>query len=800
MRDLRRLGLYLMTSSRVSLPCLVWIILFLAGAWSAQAQTIAAAVNVNPAIVQQAVQDGEKIWRAVRAEPSKDLASRDLFTYALALCDGRTHPERLERIFTVAAQMQQRDPAHRAYGNFRWSWGNAEVVDFNAVDFCMQAGAILWIRHRDTMRAEARALLATLLEHGVEGLRRHRVNESYTNIALMNAGNLLLLGEALGRADIAAEGAARLDRVVLYTAEAGVHEYTSPTYYGVDLDDVMLIEVFSRNERARAQARALRDLLWSDVALNWFGPAGKLAGAHSRDYDYLRGLGYLDQQLQANGWIKPANGRASNVIFLAYLPATVAPEIRALSEKFPRLVTQTWGLERSQTRTHYLAADVTFSSAGAGYGGRMDLPLTVDLPGPRESVRGYFIPDGRSDPYGKIKIAESAAHSKTLHLQPFWTAAQRRVDALGLAIYRPKDLPAGTRTLESHFVLPADVDELWVDGEAVHFKKGEAAARVLKPGAAVVLRKGTALVGVRVPWARTVAGVGAAVALVNDAENYGALRLTVTHHLGADEVKAEAFPGVAFWVRVGSGVATPAAVAKWRAEFAAAKAEVADSSGRVEVRVAGQDGSVAVSARAPFQAEGMVEPRAPRQILACDSEDIGGKILAGVEPVRAMRSKRAVNGPVAVPAAGSVTWEAESGVITPPMTADEDAAASKGLFVWMPAKAGERAGSSVGRTRYELTVAKAGVRYLWGRVLTPTPENDSFMVAAATEQDVVLEPTAWPVGVHKAWTWVRFTPDAKGPGVALPSGDVTLEIRVREAGAKLDQLFLTTDPKAPPPP
>eukprot|EP01035_Chromulina_nebulosa_P058817 gene58817-80550_t len=159
-----------MISSRVFPARFVWIILFLAGACSARAQTVAG-VNANPAIVQQAVQDGEKIWRAVRAEPSKDLASRDLFTYALALCEGQTHPERLVRLFTVAAQMQQRDPANRAYGNFRWSWGNADVVDFNAVDFCLQAGAVLWIRHRDTMRPEARALLATLLEHGVEGLR-----------------------------------------------------------------------------------------------------------------------------------------------------------------------------------------------------------------------------------------------------------------------------------------------------------------------------------------------------------------------------------------------------------------------------------------------------------------------------------------------------------------------------------------------------------------------------------------------------------------------------------------------------
>ena len=588
--------------------CVRACLLFLAGACGIHlsAQTVAPrgpAITVNAAIVEQSVQDGERVWRAVRGEPTPGLASRDLFTYALALAEAHAHPERLERIFTVATQMQSRDLVAKGYGNFRWSWSDADVFDFNAVDFCLQAGAILWLRHRDALPPAARALLQPLLDHGVQGLLRHRVNESYTNIALMNAGNLLLLGEALGRADVAAEGAARLDRIVLHLAEAGVHEYASPTYYGVDLDDVMLIEAFSTNERARTQARALHDLLWSDVALNWFAPAAKLAGARSRDYDYLRGLGYLDQQLQANGWITPANHRASGVIFLAYLPAPVAPAIRRLGEKFPRLVTQSWGLDRGQTRTHYVCADVTLSSAGTAYGGKMDLPLTVDLPGPREGVRGYFIPDGRHDPYGKVKIQETPAHAKTLHLQPFWTAAQRRGDALGLAVYRGKDVPDGTTTLESHFVLPLDVEEIWLGGEPVRFTRGAPASYPLQPGAALVVRQGTALVGVRVPWSRAVDGSSASVALVCDRENFGAMRLTVTHHVGTAARPGAELPGAAFWVRIGSAVTTPAALTRWRNEFAAAAVTVEATPARLSLRVAGQDGPVAVTAQAPFLAE-----------------------------------------------------------------------------------------------------------------------------------------------------------------------------------------------------
>lgn len=757
-------------------------------------------VKVNAAIVQQAVRDGERTWNKVQKEPTPGLASRELFTYALALCEARVHPERLERLFTVATQMQSRDTAARGYGNFRWSWSHTDVFDFNAVDFCLQAGAILWLRHRDTMPPAARALLQPLLDHGATGLTKHRVPESYTNIALMNAGNLLLLGEALGRPDVTAEGAARLDRIVLHLAEAGVHEYVSPTYYGVDLDDVLLIEVLTSNERARTQARALREFFWSDIALNWFEPAGKLGGARSRDYDYLRGLGSLDHHLQTNGWIKPANNRPSGSIFLAYEPTPLAPAIRRLSEKLPRLVTQSWGLDRAQTRAHYVCADVSLSSAGAAYGGRMDLPLTIDLPGPREGVRGYFIPDGRHDPYGKIKIQESQAHAKTLHLQPFWTAAQRRVDALGLTVYRAKDVPEGTTTLESHFVLPLDVDEIWVDGQPVRLARGLGVSHSLKPSAALVVRKGTALVGVRVPWSRAVNGDGASVALVCDKENFGAMRLTVTHHVGSAALPAQVLPGAAFWVRIGSGLTTPAAVTAWRNAFATATATVEATPTRLSLRVAGEDGPVAVTAQAPFLVTGDIEPRTPHHVLACDGDDLGARLLGTIDPVRSLRNRRVATGPIAVPATGAVGWEAESGLIYPPMTPAEDTTASKGVFVWMPAQPGEKAGSSVGRIRFELNVAAAGPRYVWGRVLTATPENDSFLVAVNGGDGAVLEPTAWPTGVHKTWTWVRFTPDAKmAPALTLPKGEVTFEIRVREAGAKIDRLFLTTDPQAQPP-
>ncbi len=562
----------------------LWLVLMLLATSSLTAATPTIGASERPildraALFRYAADSGERVWRATQNPEERNPSSRDLFIYALALCEAGLHPERLEPLFDLAARMQDRDPASRGYGNFRWSWNHEKVEDFNAVDFCMQGGALLWLRHRDTLPAKAKATLREILRYAAEGLKRHRVRESYTNIALMNAGDLILLGEALGDAPLANEGYARLDRVVLYTWNHGIHEYDSPTYYGVDLDDLVLIEAFCARERGREQARALLELFWTDIALNWFPGAQRLAGTHSRDYDYLHGLGILDNHLWIAGWLEGSRRGSFGIIWPALGRWQPPMHLRELNQqRLPRLVRQSWSPGEFAVRTHWLASDVTLSTSGEYYGGWMDMPLTADLAGKRDSVRCYFIPDGRHDPYGKARIA-AGPHRKTLHLGPFFAGAQRRADALGLCVYRPADVPTNAPSLESHFVMPLAVDEIWLGDQRQQLRTNTPFTLPLQSGTALVLRQGTAAIGVRVPWSRGVNSQYATVALVWDTNAYGAMRLTVNHQFNADETSPANVnlhrPGAAFWVRVGSGLQTEAAFADWRKEFARAPANVA---------------------------------------------------------------------------------------------------------------------------------------------------------------------------------------------------------------------------------
>jgi hypothetical protein len=247
--------------------------------------------------------------------------------------------------------------------------------------------------------------------------------------------------------------------------------------------------------------------------------------------------------------------------------------------QLPRLVRRKWGWGNRQTvtptiadadrgvktngsnwasYTHWLARDITLGSGGSIYG-PIDVPMAVDFPGSRDDVRCYFVADGRHDPYGQSKIPWRG-HPKAVHFQPFFASAQLTQDVVALIAYREADILPGTKTLESHWVMPRAVDGVFVGDRKVNFS---AAA------------KGTAAVAVRVPVARTLAGDAAPVALAWDGNSHGAIRLTVDHRLTAHSGKASA--AAALQVRVGSGL-DEARFAEFRRAFTAAKCDLVRQS------------------------------------------------------------------------------------------------------------------------------------------------------------------------------------------------------------------------------
>jgi hypothetical protein len=643
----------------------------------------------------------------------------------------------------------------------------------------------------------------------VQGCLQHRVPTDYTNIAILNAGNLIVVGERLSRPDAAAEGRLRLDGILLYTAAFGIHEYCSPTYYGTDLSGLLMLHTLGQEPRERAQADALLKLFWTDIAANWLPFNEKMGGCNSRSYDYLRGIGTLDWQLWAQGWLhiaasggKPPSAERRDPWGGEWTPP--ADIIALRDDHLPRFVEQRFGPLPAELRWHWIDRDISLSCAGASYGSQ-DAPLTIDLAGPRNATRCYFIADGREDPYGKKKYGTGAAnHMKALHLQPFWTGAQKNENATGMVLYRPSDLREfNVSRLQSHIVLRRPTDGLWIAGDGVELKhpagKNESPSRCKLPeGKSLVLRYGAMAVGIRVTWNYHSGLLPAPeIALVDDGNEYDALRLTVEHaSLGelhdaiAKDAKNEVLAGAAFWVRVGNGLRDLDDLDRWRQRF---ESEPIGASPKLPCI----PNQIMPSRDLPYDMiaaadkKSSIEP--PDCVLRLNGREIGMPLLEAVEPLRSMTRGVGFWKPIMLDETGATQWRASDGLVLPGMKMQTYAGVPD-CVLQEPSDSGQPAGAAW----WKLRVSKAGPYYLWARVQSKDKQHGSFALTTIGHQGPIESPATWDLHSPGKWAWQPLRDAAKNPRtIELPLGNVLLELRVKASGTAIDRLWLGANAEGP---
>jgi len=143
----------------------------------------------------------------------------------------------------------------------------------------------------------------------------------------------------------------------------------------------------------------------------------------------------------------------------------------------------------------------------------------------------------------------------------------------------------------------------------------------------------------------------------------------------------------------------------------------------------------------------------------------------------------------------TISLEAESGSLVPTMQTYQDAEASGGSYIYT-------ATDNSGRATYTVNLPRAGVYYLWGRILSPTPTNDSFYVSVDGEAEDIYDTAEnlW----SPLWQWTRITGRiANGGTISLrnenprqfqfSSGEHTVTLRGRDPDTRLDKIILTTD-------
>ena len=113
--------------------------------------------------------------------------------------------------------------------------------------------------------------------------------------------------------------------------------------------------------------------------------------------------------------------------------------------------------------------------------------------------------------------------------------------------------------------------------------------------------------------------------------------------------------------------------------------------------------------------------------------------------------------------------------------------AGRGNGQYMHTPNGSGTDASANYITYDLDVTNGGAFYLWLLSTGPDSGSDSFWVALDTGAD-----TQVTTGANGAWEWKKLS-----GALTIPDGRHTLFIRVREDGARVDQIYLSKSSTAP---
>ncbi|HBT77448.1 MAG TPA: hypothetical protein DEB39_11130 [Planctomycetaceae bacterium] len=709
--------------------------------------------------------------------------------------------EHILPMWTALEELQDKETGSKTFGNFRWYWRSEKVTDPNAVDFVMAQALPIWFEARDRLPREAREILERIMRRAVDGCLSHRVSPDYTNITIYNSVHLILLGQEFDRPDAVAEGEKRLDDLIAVLWDHGIAEYNSPGYYPIDMDTLGLGYRHVAKKATKQAFKSLLDYFWTDLALHWYSPSLRQAGAQSRTTSYWLGQGDTARLNEFVG-LAPKT-KTTNWNYLNSRPVPYRPDenILALNQKYPRFVMRRWGRGTGQWAGTYMLEDIALGTSGQANRGRQNIDLTVDLADfdtmpkemPAMSPRCYFVADGREDPYGTKKFATGDGHSKALHMDAFWMGAQRTVDALGVVVYQEQSLKDPVLTnVQSHFVFRKP-DSIVQNGKSLDLQ-----GKTLKmDDGPVFFRYGNRVIGLRVLLARGKDGFQTATSLVDDGNRHGVYRLTIDHWPKGVPVSGETLkimPAAAFWLRIGSNLDTDAKFKRWCRDFENAKINRLDapsSEDRIEIQVAGTDGPLGVSGVGLVNHRFRVatNPSGPNGVLTLDGKDLGRPLLESLPAVTRLKQHKPIN----VRPKGT-TWEAETGFSLSDAVYEKDRNASGGRMV--------RVNSEIS---WQLDVKKSDHYYLWARVFATDMDHDSVFAAWSKQSGSsdLLMPGArgdWHLGIGPQWRWVRLTFDNRKEPVPmqLDQGVWRLSLLPRERDGLVDKFFLTNDPHAVP--
>ncbi|MEL6132005.1 MAG: LamG domain-containing protein, partial [Bacteroidota bacterium] len=139
--------------------------------------------------------------------------------------------------------------------------------------------------------------------------------------------------------------------------------------------------------------------------------------------------------------------------------------------------------------------------------------------------------------------------------------------------------------------------------------------------------------------------------------------------------------------------------------------------------------------------------------------------------------------------------EAECGTVGSLWQRQLDGDASQGQYVEIQSgytNYNSATTSTDGQIRYNVEVGTAGYYNVFGRILTPSTSANSFWVKVNNSSWQL-----WHTSLNTAWGWDEVNNNGSNISFYLNSGINTITVAYREAGAKLDKLFVSQSSTAP---
>jgi hypothetical protein len=405
-----------------------------------------------------------------------DMTVRDLAAYAFFRVMVKQDRVSCEKVMRAILRLQDMRADSADYGYVPWNLNNSNIKDTNSIEFGTHFWGPMLLGYSKELSPEFVREMKVHAGAALVAIQKHHPPIGYTNIFLMNSIDTILLAEAIGDHSQEDRGKQQLAAWIKYTSANGVREFDSPIYTGVALNDLSLGVHYTTSPEVRAELVAVLDYLWKDVALNMSPTISRtLLGAHSRDYDFLRGAGGLDIYAYAAGLTDVRRFTAvdpEKIGILDYTrPGGFEVDAARLRRLIPetRTVTQRWGEDEKQIRYTYITPEFAVGTANGDYGPQ-DKMFAVDMVSQKNLPTITLVPDKFDAPYGVQKTKDQSGHEKPTHIPLHPAFLQKGGSVLGV-LDLDLDHEGNISSAATNLILPEKADEIRLNETLINTQK-----------------------------------------------------------------------------------------------------------------------------------------------------------------------------------------------------------------------------------------------------------------------------------------------------------------------------------------